>query len=230
MTHPGKIYAIGDVHGCSRELEDLLNLLDLGQHDMVVFVGDLVNRGPNSAEVLKIARELPGSYCLLGNHELRLLRYHESQDRSILKDYDWETIPKLTDADWRFMREFHLNLHFPGLQTVIVHGGFLPNIPWDDQPADVVTQIQVYNKKSGAWGKRSDVSNGETWMKYWHGPPYVVTGHTPRSKVVRTKWSICIDTGCAYGGKLTAYELTGQKIIQVKARETYVQKTLSSAV
>ncbi|WP_309381686.1 metallophosphoesterase [Cerasicoccus frondis] len=230
MTHPGKIYAIGDVHGCSDELQDLLDLLELGQHDMVVFVGDLINRGPNSREVLRIARELSGSYCLLGNHELRLLRYHESEDRSILKDYDWETIPKLTDEDWRFMREFHLNLHFPGLNTVIVHGGFLPNVPWDEQPADVVTQIQVYNKKTGAWGKRADVSGGETWMKYWQGPPFVVTGHTPRSKVIRTKSAICIDTGCAYGGKLTAYEITGDRIIQVDARKTYVEKTLSASI
>ncbi|WP_309399636.1 metallophosphoesterase [Cerasicoccus maritimus] len=230
MTHPGKIYAIGDVHGCSDELNELLTLLELGQHDMVVFVGDLVNRGPNSREVLRIARNLPGCYCLLGNHELRLLKYRDSKDRSILKDYDWETIPKLGDEDWRFMREFHLNLHFPGLNTVIVHGGFLPNIPWDDQEANVVTQIQVYNKKTGSWGKRADISGGESWMKYWHGPPFVVSGHTPRSKVVRTKWSICIDTGCAYGGHLTAFELTERKIYQVKARQTYVSKSLSDSI
>lgn len=228
--HPGKIYAIGDVHGCNVELEDLLNKLDLGEHDMVVFVGDLINRGPDSAAVLEIARELPGSYCLLGNHELRLLRYHETGKESILKDYDWETLPQFDDADWRFMRDFHLNLHFPGLQTVIVHGGFLPNKPWDEQSADIVTQIQVINRKTGKWGKRAEVSRGVTWMKYWQGPPFVVTGHTPRSKVVRTKWAICLDTGCVYGGKLTAYELTEDRIIQVDARESYVEKTLSASV
>lgn len=227
MTHPGKIYAIGDVHGCHVELEDLLNALNLGQHDMVVFVGDLVNRGPNSPAVLDIVRKLPGAYCLLGNHELRLLRYRESGDKSILKDYDWETIPHLSDADWRFMQDFHKHLHFPGLQTVVVHGGFLPNKPWDEQSVDVVTQIQIINRKSGKWGKRSDVPGGVSWMKYWHGPPFVVTGHTPRTKVVRTKSAICIDTGCVYGGKLTAYELTEKQLIQVSARTAYVAKSLS---
>ncbi|MEO0796973.1 MAG: metallophosphoesterase [Verrucomicrobiota bacterium] len=228
--HPGKIFAIGDVHGCNQELEDLLNHLNLGIHDMVVFVGDLVNRGPDSAAVLEIARNLPGAYCLLGNHELRLMRFHETGDESLLKDYDWQTLPQLTDRDWRFMRDFHLNLHFPGLKTVVVHGGFLPNKPWDEQSADVVTQIQVYNPKTRKWGKRSEVPNGQTWMKFWKGPPFVVTGHTPRSKVVRSKWSICIDTGCVYGGKLTAFELTENKIYQVDAHEVYVNKTLSGVV
>ncbi|GHB98512.1 hypothetical protein GCM10007047_13330 [Cerasicoccus arenae] len=227
--HPGKIYTIGDVHGCNVELEDLLNQLNLGEHDMVVFVGDLINRGPDSLAVLDIARNLPGAYCLLGNHELRLNRYHQSGDRSILKDYDWETIPKLSEQDWRFMQEFHPNLHFPGLQTVVVHGGFLPDKPWDEQSVDVVTQIQVMNRKTGKWGKRSDVSGGESWMKYWQGPPFVVTGHTPRSAVVRTKWSICIDTGCVYGGKLTAYELTEDQIFQVDARQPYVTKSLTTS-
>jgi len=228
--HPGKIYAIGDVHGCNIELEDLLNKLDLSAHDIVVFVGDLVNRGPDSAAVLEIARRLPGAFCLLGNHELRLLRYHDTGNEGILKDYDWETIPQLDDADWRFMRDFHLNLHFPGLETVIVHGGFLPDQSWEEQSADIVTQIQVINRKTNKWGKRSEVSGGVTWMKFWQGPPFVVTGHTPRSKVVRTKWSICLDTGCVYGGKLTAYELTEDRIIQVDARRAYVEKNLSASV
>lgn len=230
MTHPGKIYVIGDIHGCRAELEDLLNRLNLGAHDMVVFVGDLINRGPDSSGVLAIARDLPGSYALLGNHELRLLKYHESGDPSVLKDYDWETVPQLNEADWRYLRDLRLTLHFPGLQTVVAHGGFLPKKPWDEQPAEVVTQLQVINRKSGKWGKRAEVSHGVTWMKFWQGPPYVVCGHTPRRKVVRTKWSICIDTGCVYGGKLTAYELTEDRLFQVDARETYVRKNLTAAV
>ncbi len=230
MIHPGKIYVIGDVHGCYVELEDLLNKLNLGQHDVIVFVGDLINRGPDSTAVLDIASTLPGCYCIVGNHELRLLKYREKQNKSILKDYDWETIPRLEERHWRFMSEFHPNLHLPGLETVIVHGGFAPGIPWDEQPVELVTQIQVINHKTGKWGKRSEVPNGVTWMKYWQGPPFVVTGHTPRSKVVQTKWSICIDTGCVYGGKLTAFELTTGEIIQVDARQAYIEKSLTAAV
>lgn len=229
MIHPGKIYVIGDVHGCHVELQDLLDKLKLGEHDMTVFVGDLVNRGPNSAAVLDIAAALPGSYCLLGNHELRLLRFHDTGDQSILKDYDVPTISQFSNHHWDYMKSFHPNLHLPGLQTVVVHGGFAPDRPWDEQPVDLVTQIQVFNRKSGKWGKRGDVSGGMTWMKYWQGPPFVVTGHTPRSKVVRTKWSICIDTGCVYGGKLTAYELTTDTLIQVDARQAYVAKSLSAS-
>lgn len=223
----GKVYAIGDVHGCLRELDILLEALSPGEHDLLVFVGDLINRGPDSHGVLQRVRNLHGAYCLLGNHELRLLRYHEKGETKGLKPYDYETIAQLTPEDWAFLKTFHLTLHFPGLQTVFVHAGFLPGKPWDKQGPNIITRIQVINRKSGAYGKRSEVQKGVTWMKFWKGPPFVICGHTPRRKVVRSQWAMCLDTGCVYGGKLSAYELTEQRLFQVPAVQSYVSKNLS---
>lgn len=224
----GKVYAIGDVHGCLRELDNLLDLLNPGPEDLLVFVGDLINRGPDSHGVLERVRALSGAYCLLGNHELRLLRYHEKGEKKNLKPYDYETIRQLTAEDWAFLKTFHLTLHFPALQTVFVHAGFLPDKSWEKQGPQIITRIQVINRKSGDYGKRSEVSKGVSWMNYWKGPPFVVCGHTPRSEVVCSRWAMCIDTGCVYGGKLTAFELTGQRLFQVPALRPYVHKSLAS--
>lgn len=225
---PGKVYAIGDVHGCLRELDALLKLIDPREEDLLVFVGDLVNRGPDSHGVLERVRNLSGAYCLLGNHELRLLRYHEKGESKGLKPYDYKTIASLTPEDWAFLKTFHPTLHFPGLQTLFVHAGFLPDRPWQAQGANIITRIQVLSRKGNAYGKRSEIPKGVTWMKFWKGPPFVICGHTPRSKVVRNAWAMCIDTGCVYGGQLTAYELTEQRLYQVQAQQSYVNKKLSA--
>lgn len=226
MAEPGKIYTIGDVHGCRVELEKLLEKLKLGPTDLVIFLGDLVNRGPDSAGVLKIARELPTARSILGNHELRLLDYHRHGDERLLKPYDWETLDQLGGTDWAQMKAFEDRLYFPAVDTLLVHGGLLPDEPWEKQSTEVITQIQSYNPKRKRWGKRREVPGGTTWMKFWKGPPFVVCGHTPRRRVLHKKWSMCIDTACVHGNTLTAYELTTQKLIHVKAEKAYVEKAV----
>lgn len=225
--YSGKVYAIGDVHGCREELELLLAQIDPGEEDLLVFVGDLINRGPDSHGVLEVVRKLSGAYCLLGNHELRLLRYLEKGETKGLKPYDYETIASLSAEDWAFLKTFHLTLNFPGLQTVFVHAGFLPDKPWYKQGPNIITRIQVINRRSGQYGKRSEVPKGVSWMKYWKGPPFVICGHTPGREVVQTEWAMCLDTGCVYGGMLSAYELTEQRLIQIPARRSYIGKNLS---
>ena len=106
------------------------------------------------------------------------------------------------------------------LNTVFVHGGFLPGEPWQKQPAEVVTRIQVVDA-DGKPRKRADVPDAPSWADLWGGPPVVVYGHTPRPGVYRLKWSIGIDTGCVMGGHLTAYILPERRILQVKARQRY---------
>jgi hypothetical protein len=108
----------------------------------------------------------------------------------------------------------------PELNMVLVHGGFLPNIPWNKQPADVITRIQVVDKDGNA-RKRADSPESPWWADLWGGPPFVVYGHTPRPEVYKLKWSIGIDTGCVLGGSLTAYILPERRLVQVKARQRY---------
>ena len=217
----GRLIAIGDIHGCPTEFEELLSKLDLHQHDRVILLGDLINRGPDSAKVIALARK-HAKLSLLGNHELRLINYRKTGDPTHLKKSDYDTLKQLSSRDWSYMNAMPLTYHDREHGIVLVHGGFLPGQPWQQQPARVVTRIQVIDKE-GAPRKRSEAPNAPHWSELWSGPPFVVYGHTSRPDVSRLKWSLGIDTSCAMGGSLTACILPEKKLVQVKAREKYYQ-------
>jgi serine/threonine protein phosphatase 1 len=214
----GRLIAVGDIHGCHHEFSDLLGELDLQGGDRLVLLGDLVNRGPDSRKVIDLARAT-GATSLLGNHELRLLKFRKTGDRKYMKEHDVETFDSLRPEDWAYLEAMTLTFEEPELNTVFVHGGFLPGEPWQKQPAEVVTRIQVV--EDGKPRKRADAPDAPAWADLWGGPPFVVYGHTPRPEVYRLKWSIGIDTGCVLGGHLTAYILPERRILQVKARQRY---------
>ncbi|HEX9781731.1 MAG TPA: metallophosphoesterase [Opitutaceae bacterium] len=215
----GRVIAIGDVHGCHAELTDLLDLLKPAADDLLVFLGDLVNRGPDSHACVDIVRGLRAK-ALLGNHELRLLTHRRTGNNSLLKDDDRRTIKQLTSKDWEFLENMPLHFHLPEIGTVLVHGGFLPNQAWQTQPAAVVTRIQVIDG-DGRPRKRTEIANAPFWADLWTGPPFVVYGHTPREEIYRRPSSIGIDTACVMGGHLTALTLPDQQIFQVRARAKY---------
>lgn len=215
----GRVIAIGDIHGCADEFETLLNKLDLTRHDRVVLVGDLINRGPNSARVLQLARD-HAHRALLGNHELRLLNYRRTGDPTHLKKSDHDTLKQLSSCDWAYLASMPLTYAVPEFNTVLVHAGFLPNRPWKGQPARVVTRIQVIGP-DGEPQKRSAFPDRPHWSELWAGPPFVVYGHTPRREPARTPWSLGIDTACVTGGTLTACVLPEHTLVQVPARTTY---------
>jgi serine/threonine protein phosphatase 1 len=215
----GRLIAVGDIHGCPHEFEELLRQINPVAGDRVVILGDLVNRGPDSPAVLALARAV-GALALLGNHEARLLRYRSSGDRKMLKDGDLQTAEALGPADWAYLESMRLTYEEPDLNTVFVHGGFLPSEPWQRQGAEVVTRIQVIDK-DGRPRKRAESPDSPAWADLWSGPPFVVYGHTPRPEIYKLKWSMGIDTGCVIGGALSAYILPERRVIQVKARQRY---------
>jgi predicted phosphodiesterase len=215
----GRLIAVGDIHGCHNEFSDLLEQLELKSGDRLVLLGDLVNRGPSSTRVIDLAKAA-NAVSLLGNHELRLMKFRKTGDRKYMKEHDLETFDTLRAEDWAYMAAMPLTFEEPELNTVFVHGGFLPGEPWQRQSAVVVTRIQVVDRE-GRPRKRADEPDAPSWADLWGGPPFVVYGHTPRPEVYRLKWSIGIDTGCVMGGLLTAYILPDRRIIQVKARERY---------
>ena len=217
----GRNIVIGDVHGCLAELIDLLAKLAPARDDQLIFLGDLVNRGPDSHGVVSLVRSLPNALSLLGNHEQRLLQYRKEREPKILKDYDWETVRQLDEQDWKYLQGMKLTYSLPEFQTVCVHGGFLPNLPWDKQGADIVTRIQVIDNE-GNPRKRTEAPMGRDWADEWEVPPFVVYGHSPRPDVHRRPWSLGLDTGCVYGGYLSACILPEREIVQVAAHAKYL--------
>ncbi|CAI8262626.1 MAG: Bis(5'-nucleosyl)-tetraphosphatase PrpE [asymmetrical] [Opitutia bacterium UBA7350] len=211
--------AIGDVHGCADELQELLDALKVKTDDTIIQIGDLVNRGPQSRRVIELARKYK-IQAILGNHELRLLTALREKRPKILKDYDLDTIQQLEAEDWQYLEQLQ-KFKFDGKRDIVfVHGGFLPNSPWYTQPIEIAVNIQVINKRGKA-AKRSDAPEAPSWTKKWKGPPFVIYGHTPRRKVMKQKYSLGIDTGCVYGGKLTAYVVEDDSFVQVKAHRVY---------
>jgi len=215
----GRVIVVGDIHGCATEFEALLEKLALTRQDRVVLLGDLVNRGPESARVIELARK--HAHCaLLGNHELRLLNYRRTGDPTHLKKSDFETLKQLGPKEWAYLETMPLTLQVTEAATVLVHGGFMPGKPWRGQPARVVTRIQVIGPDGQPY-KRSAFPDAPHWSELWNGPPFVIYGHTPRPEPARQKWSLGIDTGCVQGGALTACVLPGRTLVQVPAREKY---------
>jgi predicted phosphodiesterase len=210
---------IGDVHGCAEEFEELLLTLKLKSKDRVFQVGDLVNRGPDSHRTVKLARDY-NVKCVLGNHEVRLLQAKKQKNLDILKSYDHDTLDQLTKADWKFLKEMPPYIHRSKRKTVIVHAGFLPKPAWHKQDIGTITQIQVIDA-DGNPAKRDAAPDAPSWADHWHGTPFVVYGHAARPEVFKRPGSIGIDTGCIYGGHLTAYTLEDQSIVQVPAKKKY---------
>ncbi len=215
----GRLITIGDIHGCHAEFAELLAQLLPTREDRLVLLGDLINRGPDSLRVLDLARE-HRAVALLGNHELRLLKYRRTGDKKYLKETDLDTYEKLRPDDWAMLEAMPLTFEDQELNVVCVHGGFLPGEPWQKQPAEVVTRIQVIDR-DGRPAKRAAAPDAPAWADLWGGPPFVIYGHTPRPEVYKLKWSAGIDTACALGGSLTAYVLPERRFVQVKARRKY---------
>ncbi len=222
-TKMPRTIAIGDIHGCADEFKELLNALELEPDDRVVQLGDLINRGPDSHGVLELAREYKIE-AILGNHELRLLRSRQQGRNSLLKSYDYPTIKQLTDEDWAYLEALPKFKYGASNDVLMVHGGFLPGQPWQSQDVDTITKIQVIDK-NGKAAKRSDAPNARPWADFWCGDPFVIYGHTPRPNVLERPGSIGIDTGCVYGGHLTAYVTDDRSLVQVRARKAYAHSS-----
>jgi len=215
----GRLIAIGDIHGCHQEFAELLDRVALTKDDQLILLGDLVNRGPDSNRVIDLARQHK-ALSLLGNHELRLLNYRKTKDTAFMKETDELTYEKLRPEDWSYLEGMPLTHYVEELNTVFVHGGFLPGEPWQKQPAQIVTRIQVVDREGKA-RKRAESEDSPPWADLWSGPPFVVYGHTPRPEIYKLKWSVGIDTACVMGGHLTAYILPERRFVQVKARRKY---------
>jgi serine/threonine protein phosphatase 1 len=124
----GRVIAIGDIHGCHHEFADLLARLAPTRDDRLVLLGDLVNRGPDSARVIELAQE-HGALALLGNHELRLLTARRTGETARLKEDDRATMARLGAAHWEYLAAMPLTHEIAELGLVFVHGGFLPGQP-----------------------------------------------------------------------------------------------------
>ncbi|MGF1531662.1 MAG: metallophosphoesterase [Puniceicoccaceae bacterium] len=218
----GRTIIIGDIHGCIREFEKLIDELSPTDGDQVVLLGDLVNRGPDSHRVVEFAQE-KNFVALIGNHELRLLTFHATQDPKGLKRYDHKTLDQLTSADWTYLRQMIPFLRLADQQHLLVHGGLIPGQTPEETSTEVLCNLKRLSPEDFPADQTPPVQIATHWSKVWNGPETIVYGHTPRLAVDRQKYAIGIDTGCVYGGFLTAFVLPEAKFVRIRARKPYAK-------
>lgn len=207
----GRIFAIGDVHGCAEKLNTLLERLPFDQElDTIVFLGDLIDRGPGSKEVVEtichLRRQGGAVIGLLGNHEYLLREYQQTGDAALLPylrangieatlaSYGAATQRGL--ADLSFMPASHQKFFaslLPYWETedfIFVHAGIMAGVALADH------DLPTLCEKRGEF-LTSEIQVGKR----------VVFGHTPFASPLVTPTKIGIDTGAVYGNLLTAVEL-----------------------
>lgn len=210
---------VGDVHGCIRELENLVKQLGRETGDDWIFSGDLCNKGESSAEVVDYVSSM-GARSVIGNHEVRLLRKRGTDCDSCMNADDLATMREFEERHWTYLEMMEPWIDLRELGMVVVHGGFLPGRAWRDQELELVTTIQVIDE-SGQGRMRKACPSGRPWADLWQGPEFIAYGHTPRREVFWSEHAVGLDTGCVHGGMLSALVLPERRIVQVPARRVY---------
>lgn len=196
---------IGDVHGCRDELDALLDRIALGSDDRLVFVGDLVAKGPDSRGVLAIARKAKARVAV-GNHEEKLLAAREAaREKRPLPKLDpthQRLLAELEEHEWAELAALPLHIELPEHGARVVHAGVVPGIPFEKQDPWMLTHMRSISEKgepSAKWGP--------LWGLKYEGPPHIVFGHNARKEPQLHPHATGLDTACVYGGELTALVL-----------------------
>jgi len=244
-----RVIIIGDVHGCVEELDELLSKVQCDRNrDRIVFVGDLVDRGPDPVGVVRRAREL-GAECVLGNHEEKHIRWHRWEHRVATGEAEknpMQAFPEdklrlqaaLTDDEWTWLERLPLFIRLDA-RWAVIHGGCIPNVSLERQGKNIVRvrYVDLATRKFKPTRPGEIIDGTRYWSELWLGPENLVYGHAvhdlekPRHDFKRdlsVKGSVpaeCygIDTGCCFGGRLTACILEEGigRFVSVPAKRRY---------
>ncbi|MFG3442056.1 polynucleotide kinase-phosphatase [Nonomuraea sp. NPDC047897] len=232
LTGPFDI--IGDVHGCRAELEALLTRLGWEgvRHPdgrTAVFVGDLVDRGPDTPGVLRLVMDMVEAgtaICVAGNHEQKLVRalngrkvkvahgLQESLDQLAAEP------PEFVARARAFMDGLISHYQLDGGRLVVAHAGLKES--FHGRASGRVRAFALYGETTGETDEYG-LPVRYPWADDYRGRAMVVYGHTP---TVRPEWvnnTICLDTGCVFGGHLTALRYPERELVQVPAEKVWYE-------
>ncbi|MGB0838502.1 MAG: polynucleotide kinase-phosphatase [Chitinophagales bacterium] len=241
----GPFDIIGDIHGCYDETLELLQKLgyqinevaDTGQNygleithpenRQVIFLGDLVDRGPKSPAVLKLVMSMVRSgiaLCVPGNHDVKLQK--KLNGKKVQLKYGLaETMEQLaqeTDAFKEDVRNFLYSLisHYvlDNGKLVVAHAGIKENM--QGRGSGAVRAFCLYGETTGEIDEFG-LPVRYNWASEYRGKAKIVYGHTPVPKAEWFNKTIDIDTGCVFGGELTALRYPEEELIAVKAKQVY---------
>lgn len=202
-----RLIAIGDVHGHSETLDRLLGMIEVQADDLIVTLGDYVNRGHDAKGVIERLIRLRGECCyipILGNHDEMMLdarrdqhalgRFvHDGGDETLASYGGLQHVP---EAHWEFLESCLGYYCVEGY--AFTHASYDPYLRWEDQPASLLRWTSI----------------GDSGVRRHRSGATVIVGHSADEQIRDYECCICIDTGCGFGGSLTAYECRTGEIWQ----------------
>jgi protein phosphatase len=236
----GPFDIIGDVHGCYVELSELLVALGYeldpaapgARHPhgrTAVFVGDLVDRGPDSPAVLRLVMAMVAertALCVPGNHDVKLLRKLRGKNVKLTHGLA-ETMAQLDGEPPEFIEQVIAFLD--GLishavldegKLVVAHAGLTAEL--QGRASGRVREFALYGETTGEIDEFG-LPVRHDWAREYRGDAKVVYGHTPTPAAEWVNRTICIDTGCVFGGKLTALRYPENQLVEIPAKATYYE-------
>jgi protein phosphatase len=244
-TEGGGFDIIGDVHGCADELEALLCLLGYGvtwregggerraeiaapRGRRAVFVGDLVDRGPRTPDVLRIAMALCADgtgFAVPGNHDHKFRRWLAGS--KVVPSHGLERSMAQVEAEPRafrdgllpFLAALPIYLRLDGGRLVVAHAGILE--PMIGAPySGRIHEFCIFGDTDGKTDA-AGLSVRYDWTPRYGGAATIVYGHTPVADPVWSGNTVCIDTACCFGGRLTALRWPERELVSVPAQSRY---------
>ncbi|MDL2319281.1 polynucleotide kinase-phosphatase [Eubacteriales bacterium OttesenSCG-928-A19] len=236
----GPFDIIGDVHGCYDELCALLAQMgytvDIDAHTATppqgrraLFLGDLCDRGPKNVDVLRLVMnmaEAGQALCISGNHDAKLVRKLRTGKGQLTHGMDL-TMEQLEDEPSEFVEK--VTAFLDGLishyvlddgKLVVSHAGLKEK--YQGRSSGRVRSFCLYGDTTGE-SDEFGLPVRLPWAEDYRGKARVVFGHTPSAEVESINNTYCIDTGCVFGGKLTAYRYPEGDIVQEQAKEQYCE-------
>lgn len=228
-----RVIFVGDIHGCLEEFEELLIKLNYNkQNDRLILLGDFVDRGPNSIEVLRKVKEM-GVECVRGNHDNKILKWHNSNKQNY-QDKHAHYYNQLTDDDIEFI--FKMPVYIELDDVIAVHAGLKKSKHISEQNKNDLMHLRYMDKDGKFVSLRTifkigqEAAGAHFWTEWGPFKKSIVYGHNVNSlQDIRIDdyddGTACygIDTGCCFGGKLTALIWNTKEIIQVDAKKEYYQ-------
>jgi len=207
---------IGDVHGCLDELKHLLretaSHLAPGQPFVLFFVGDLVNKGPQSSKTVKFVKRLVQggrAHVVRGNHDEALLeQVYTATMLGCVWRFLWpygkyHYIKYLSTDDLEFMSSLPYTITIPELSAIVVHAGLVPGVPLVEQQPDYMLRM----RSIGTDGPTHLANQGTPWAEVYqasNSTQRIIFGHDSRRRLQRGDKYLGLDTGAVYGDKLSA--------------------------
>ncbi len=212
-------FVIGDIHGCSKALRGLIDEICPSKEDTLIFLGDFIDRGPDSRGVVELVIELSQQTHVIGirgNHEVMLMGvlvggldqawWRQSGGQSTVASYGG-SLDRMPEAHLDFFRS--LRCHHETEGEIFIHAGYDPDCP-----------IEGTNDADRYWNHRT------TWPGPHCSGKRVYLGHTPQptGEVLNLGHVVCVDTYCFGGGWLTAMDIDSHEVVQA-SRQGHLRRT-----